>query len=445
MDVISRNKRICQLIAKQLWEGLSDHEKQELQEWIQASPDNSTLYDELVRRERVRQYIEKRESIDVRKYMAVCERELGLGGKRRMIHWLWGYAAAIFVLCVVGIGIWMNEREEVGVTEIAQTTIEPGKAKALLILGDGREIELSNRNVNKALEESGIVIVNDSSRIEYRRNTGGGDKEVMNKIIVPTGGEYNLILSDGTWVYLNAESVITYPQKFVGEKREVTLEGEAYFQVTASKEHPFIVKTKDMDVLVTGTEFNVKAYPDELNVQTTLLRGKVAVFAGIDKKEKIEIEPNQQAEWSRENVKLQVREVDPDLFVAWKNGQFLFRQDRLEDIMKTLARWYDMEVFYLDESIKNMAFAGKLDRSEDITPILNVLRATDKLFPAITNSSVWLSSQGVPWTMPQPMSETVSGMEMRSSRVQSLKANSPILRMVSGRVTCFSRVQSLKA
>lgn len=390
MDVISRNKRICQLIAKQLWEGLSDHEKQELQEWIQASPDNSTLYDELVRRERVRQYIEKRESIDVRKYMAVCERELGLGGKRRMIHWLWGYAAAIFVLCVVGIGIWMNEREEVGVTEIAQTTIEPGKAKALLILGDGREIELSNRNVNKALEESGIVIVNDSSRIEYRRNTGGGDKEVMNKIIVPTGGEYNLILSDGTWVYLNAESVITYPQKFVGEKREVTLEGEAYFQVTASKERPFVVKTKDMDVLVTGTEFNVKAYPDELNVQTTLLRGKVAVFAGIDKKEKIEIEPNQQAEWSRENVKLQVREVDPDLFVAWKNGQFLFRQDRLEDIMKTLARWYDMEVFYLDESIKNMAFAGKLDRSEDITPILNVLRATDKLTVEVNGKRIVL-------------------------------------------------------
>lgn len=390
MDVISRNKRICQLIAKQLWEGLSDHEKQELQEWIQASPDNSTLYDELVRRERVRQYIEKRESIDVRKYMAVCERELGLGGKRRMIHWLWGYAAAIFVLCVVGIGIWMNEREEVGVTEIAQTTIEPGKAKALLILGDGREIELSNRNVNKALEESGIVIVNDSSRIEYRRNTGGGDKEVMNKIIVPTGGEYNLILSDGTWVYLNAESVITYPQKFVGEKREVTLEGEAYFQVTASKERPFVVKTKDMDVLVTGTEFNVKAYPDELNVQTTLLRGKVAVFAGIDKKEKIEIKPNQQAEWSRENVKLQVREVDPDLFVAWKNGQFLFRQDRLEDIMKTLARWYDMEVFYLDESIKNMAFAGKLDRSEDITPILNVLRATDKLTVEVNGKRIVL-------------------------------------------------------
>ena len=390
MDVISQNKRICQLIAKQLWEGLSDEEREELQSWIHSSPGNESLYDKIVKRERVRQYIEKRESIDVRKYMTTCERELGLGSKRRMRRWHWGYAAAIFVLCVVGIGICMNEREEAGVTEIAQTTIEPGKAKALLVLGDGREIELSNQNVNKVLEESGIVVVNDSSRIEYNRNAGGGDKEVMNKIIVPTGGEYNLILSDGTWVYLNAESVITYPQKFVGEKREVTLEGEAYFQVTASKERPFVVKTKDMDVLVTGTEFNVKAYPDESNVQTTLLRGKVAVFAGIDKKEKIEIKPNQQAEWSRENVKLQVREVDPDLFVAWKNGHFIFRQDRLENIMKTLARWYDMEVVYLDESIKNMAFAGKLDRSEDITPILNVLRATDKLTVEVNGKRIVL-------------------------------------------------------
>ena len=390
MDVISQNKRICQLIAKQLWEGLSDEEREELQSWIHSSPGNESLYDKIVKRERVRQYIEKRESIDVRKYMTTCERELGLGSKRRMRRWHWGYAAAIFVLCVVGIGIWMNEREEAGVTEIAQTTIEPGKAKALLVLGDGREIELSNQNVNKVLEESGIVVVNDSSRIEYNRNAGGGDKEVMNKIIVPTGGEYNLILSDGTWVYLNAESVITYPQKFVGEKREVTLEGEAYFQVTASKERPFVVKTKDMDALVTGTEFNVKAYPDESNVQTTLLRGKVAVFAGIDKKEKIEIKPNQQAEWSRENVKLQVREVDPDLIVAWKNGHFIFRQDRLENIMKTLARWYDMEVVYLDESIKNMAFAGKLDRSEDITPILNVLRATDKLTVEVNGKRIVL-------------------------------------------------------
>ena len=258
-------------------------------------------------------------------------------------------------------------------------TIEPGRAKALLVLDDGQEIELDDHKTSKVLEESGIVIVNDSSRVEYRPALRMGEKEVMNKIIVPTGGEYNLILSDGTRVYLNAESVITFPKHFTGERREVTLEGEAYFHVTASKEHPFIVKTKDMDVMVTGTEFNVKAYPDEMNVQATLLQGVVTVFSGFEKKEKVEIKPNQQAEWCRDSVKMRVKKVDPDLFMAWKNGRFIFRQDRLEDIMRTLARWYDVEVIYLDESVKNMLFAGKLDRSEEITPILDVLRTTDKL------------------------------------------------------------------
>lgn len=213
---------------------------------------------------------------------------------------------------------------------------------------------------------------------------------MTNKVIVPTGGEYNLILSDGTTVYLNAESKIEFPVKFSGKERVVTLEGEAYFQVAASKKHPFIVKTKDMDVLVTGTEFNVKAYPDELNVQTTLLKGNVSVFTGFGKKEEVGIIPAQQAQWNRKKAALEVREVDPALFTAWRNGQFIFRQDRLEDIMRTLARWYDVEVVYLDESIKDMAFAGKLDRSEDITPILNVLRATDKLTVEVNGKRIVL-------------------------------------------------------
>lgn len=215
---------------------MSGHEKQELQEWIQASPGNSALYDELVKRERVKQYMEKRESIDVGKYVAIYERELGIKSKRRVIHRYWGYAAAILVLCVVGVCVWMNKQEEVGIGEFAQVLIEPGKAKALLVLDDGREIELGNQESSKDLEASGIVVISDSSRVKYSQEEVAEGKEVMNKIIVPTGGEYNLILSDGTWVYLNAESVITFPKKFVGERREVILEGEAYFHVTASKE-----------------------------------------------------------------------------------------------------------------------------------------------------------------------------------------------------------------
>ena len=378
MDIISQNKRICYLIAKQLWEGLDDVERRELEAWRQLEPENEVLYRKLTNREKVSRYVEKRASIDMKKYAMAYDREIGLSVRGRM-NKLWGYAATILVLCVIGVTIWMNELKQNEANQLAQVTIEPGRAKALLVLDDGQEIELDDHETSKVLEESGIVIVNDSSRVEYRPASRMGEKEVMNKIIVPTGGEYNLILSDGTRVYLNAESVITFPKHFTGERREVTLEGEAYFHVTASKEHPFIVKTKDMDVMVTGTEFNVKAYPDEMNVQTTLLQGVVTVFSGFEKKEKVEIKPNQQVEWCRDSVKMRVREVDPDLFMAWKNGRFIFRQDRLEDIMRTLARWYGVEVVYLDESVKSMLFAGKLDRSEEITPILDVLRTTDKL------------------------------------------------------------------
>ena len=378
MDIISQNKRICYLIAKQLWEGLDDVERRELEAWRQLGPENEVLYRKLTNREKVSRYVEKRASIDMKKYAMAYDREIGLSVRGRM-NKLWGYAATILVLCVIGVTIWMNELKQNEANQLAQVTIEPGRAKALLVLDDGQEIELDDHKTSKVLEESGIVIVNDSSRVEYRPASRMGEKEVMNKIIVPTGGEYNLILSDGTRVYLNAESVITFPKHFTGERREVTLEGEAYFHVTASKEHPFIVKTKDMDVMVTGTEFNVKAYSDEMNVQTTLLQGVVTVFSGFEKKEKMEIKPNQQAEWCRRSVKMRVREVDPDLFMAWKNGRFIFRQDRLEDIMRTLARWYGVEVVYLDESVKSMLFAGKLDRSEEITPILDVLRTTDKL------------------------------------------------------------------
>lgn len=378
MNIISQNKRICYLIAKQLWEGLDNGERQELETWRQLEPENEVLYRKLANREKLRRYVEKRASIDVKKYSMAYEREIGLSVRGRM-NKLWGYAAAILVLCVVGVAIWMNELKQNETSQLVQVTIEPGRVRALLVLDDGQEIELDDHKTSKVLEENGIIIVHDSSRVEYKPVSRIGEKEVMNKIIVPTGGEYNLTLSDGTLVYLNAESVMTFPKHFTGEKREVSLEGEAYFHVMASNEHPFIVKTKDMDVMVTGTEFNVKAYPDEMNVQTTLLQGVVTVFSGCDKKEKVEIKPNQQAEWCRHSMKMRVKEVDPDLFMAWKDGRFIFRQDRLEDIMRTLARWYEMEVVYLDESVKNMLFAGKLNRSEEITPILDVLRATDKL------------------------------------------------------------------
>lgn len=371
------DKRIHQLIAKRILEGLDEGEERELEAWLQE-PHHRELYRKITSKEHVQERLEKWASIDVKKHAGIFEREIGVARSRK-VRWWWACAAAVAVLCVVAAGMWMGTVRESAGVELADGGIVPGKAKAVLVMDDGRQVELDTRDVNEIVEKDGKVIRNDSACINYTRKSGVHGEGLMNKIIVPTGGEYNLILSDGTTVYLNAESKIEFPVTFTGEERVVMLEGEAYFQVKASREHPFIVKTKDMDVLVTGTEFNVKAYPDEESVQTTLLRGKVTVFSGLGKEEQAEIEPGQQVQWNRECTELEVLEVDPGLFMAWRNGQFIFRQDRLEDIMRTLARWYGVEVVFRDERVKDMVFAGKLDRSKDIMPILDVLKATDKV------------------------------------------------------------------
>ena len=383
-----QDKRIYQLIAKQLLEGVNEKERRELEEWLKE-PENRILYEKMTEKSHVRSRIQKWASIDVEKYANAFGKEIDMKHDRRIGKWC-AYAAAVAALVAVGIVFWVLTVKDAGEPCLADAAIVPGQAKAVLVLDDGRQVELDTRSMNEIVEKDGKIIMNDSAGINYNREVGEQGTGLTNKVIVPTGGAYNLILSDGTTVYLNAESKLEFPVKFSGKERVVTLEGEAYFQVAASKKHPFIVKTKDMDVLVTGTEFNVKAYPDELNVQTTLLKGNVSVFTGFGKKEEVGIIPAQQAQWNRKKAALEVREVDPALFTAWRNGQFIFRQDRLEDIMRTLARWYDVEVVYLDESIKDMAFAGKLDRSEDITPILNVLRATDKLTVEVNGKRIVL-------------------------------------------------------
>lgn len=157
---------------------------------------------------------------------------------------------------------------------------------------------------------------------------------------VSKGGEYIMTLQDGTVVWLNSETKMRYPVQFSGQNREVWLEGEAYFKVAKNEKQPFVVKTENMDVRVLGTEFNLKAYADEKWVQATLVRGEVAVFTGMDKSVRNTLKPEQQAEWDIEKGKLDVKTVELDLYIAWKNGQFVFRwttSDRDHDCFRKMV------------------------------------------------------------------------------------------------------------
>ena len=372
METDFQHKRIGELIAKQLCSELDEREVQELEAWLQERPENRAFYQRVTDQAFIRQKMAEREAIDMVAYSRAFEKAIGSESRRRARRY--GYwAAAGVVLLILGIALFPRQHAP-SLPDPVKVAILPGGTKALLVQSDGQRISLTKDTVFTRLKRGVEVLIADTVR-----EPEAVLEEQTHAVIVPVGGEYHLELSDGTQVYLNSESEIRFPDDFVGKERVVTLTGEAYFRVAADMAHPFIVRTAGMDVRVTGTEFNLRAYPDEHCLQATLVKGSVSVFTGKERETGTMLLPSQQAEWNRETASLQVKEVDASFFTAWKNGQFIFRQERLEEIMRTLARWYNVEVVYKDDALKDLCFGGKLDRSKDIMPILSVIRATDKV------------------------------------------------------------------
>ena len=364
-----QDKRIHQLIAKQLLEGVDEKERRELEEWLKE-PENRILYEKMTEKSHVRSRIQKWASIDVEKYANAFGKEIDMKHDRRIGKWC-AYAAAVAALVAVGIVFWVLTVKDAGEPCLADAAIVPGQAKAVLVLDDGRQVELDTRSMNEIVEKDGKIIMNDSAGINYNREVGEQGTGLTNKVIVPTGGEYNLILSDGTTVYLNAESKIEFPVKFSGKERVVTLEGEAYFQVAASKKHPFIVKTKDMDVLVTGTEFNVNTHQPG-KIHTVLVGGKVGIKK-LGAVEEVSMKPGQLASFDRKEGTIEVKDVDVRQYVVWKDGYFTFENESLEQILNTLSLWYDVDVFFQSESAKQLVFTGYMKRYNDISEILDAI------------------------------------------------------------------------
>ena len=189
-----------------------------------------------------------------------------------------------------------------------------------------------------------------------------------NKILVPYGGTYSLILADGTKVYLNSGTELEFPSRFSKEKRQVILKGEAYFEVARNENKPFIVQVNEMAVKVLGTSFNVKSYVDEPGVYTTLVEGSVAIVRD-GQPDKV-IVPGEQAYYNKGVGTLSVNPVDVAEFIAWKDGFFLFKDLPLEEILRIVSRWYDVEVFYVNQGARSVVYSGKLPMYSSIEDVL---------------------------------------------------------------------------
>ncbi|MDO5968470.1 FecR family protein [Flavivirga aquimarina] len=302
--------------------------------------------------------------------------------KKAFKFWSYGIAASIVLLISIGLVVFnkTNQGSHIEAPIVVNNNIETGKNKAILTLEDDSEVTLE-----KGISYHTDHVTSNGEGVIYQpAGQAGNNKDaskgmVYNTLTVPRGGQFYILLSDGTKVWLNSESKLKYPVSFnKGDTREVELiHGEAYFDVSPSTEHEgakFKVSHKGQEVEVLGTEFNVKAYKDEASIYTTLVEGKVAVSSASAKET---LMPNQQSNLSLKTNNISITEVDVYNEVSWKEGVFSFESMPLKDIMKVLSRWYDMDVTIENNVQKEERFIGTFNKSNSIEDILIAINSTN--------------------------------------------------------------------
>ena len=282
--------------------------------------------------------------------------------------------AAMFVLGVSL--VYVVTRPEPEEKIVRAEVIKPGRLQAELRLGTGVRLALNEHQGVYSSENEGVEIVNDTvaGKVSYHVNkTGMEDSLVFNTLIVPKGGEYSLELPDGTVVWVNSESSLRFPEKFTSNRREVFLEGEAYFEVKKDANRPFYVHTEAGKVRVLGTAFNVCAYSNDRFWQTTLVEGSVMIN---QEENEVLLKPNEQYQIDMETGKGELKEVLPELYTSWRDGKFYFKAYTFEELVGKLERWYDFTMFYTNESIKNRRFSGVVNKHESLQDMLKFLEMT---------------------------------------------------------------------
>lgn len=299
------------------------------------------------------------------------------GRVRRL--WIKRLSAAAAVLLLLGSAMWFlsdKDNSEQNIVKNEPAEIGPGGNRAILTLADGTQVLLDSANTGAITRQGEVTVIKlDDGQLAYDQNDETATDEVVyNSISTPRGGQYQLVLSDGTKVWLNAESSLRFPTSFKGTERRVELTGEGYFEVSHNARMPFYVNAESVDVKVLGTHFNVNAYRDERAIRTTLIEGAVVVSS---QGESAALKPGQQAALYHSNQKLETsRNVDMEQVIAWKNGYFSFNDASVQSIMRQFSRWYDVDVSY-SGTIKNIAFNGKVYRDMSLQKVLEILTFSD--------------------------------------------------------------------
>ncbi|THU40465.1 DUF4974 domain-containing protein [Niastella caeni] len=375
---------IALLIHKYLKEELNSRERQELEEWKTQSESNQHIFEKLTNDEYLLSAISDAYKIDPdevaqRKINALIDSDQQTTATK--IRSIWprlSVAAAILVLLSITTIYILRKKQEPGTdlvnTSKAKQDITPGTHKATLKLSDGRSIVLDSAALGQLAKQGNAQIINKKGELVYSApNKGGQEGAVLwNTLSTAKGQTYHLKLSDNSVAWLNSESSIRFPVLFTGDKRQVEITGEVFFEVAHDADKPFTVMARGIYVNVLGTKFNLNAYEDEEAVKTTLVEGLVKVSKGDQGKQ---IKPGQQAQVIANEIKI-LDNVDVDKVTAWRQGYFRFKEDKLSEAMKNIARWYNIEVVF-EGSAANIEISGNIHRSSNLSEVLKLLAAID--------------------------------------------------------------------
>jgi ferric-dicitrate binding protein FerR (iron transport regulator) len=282
-------------------------------------------------------------------------------------------AAAIFMVMLIGIyTVKTTGKAAPGIQASTIITGAPGTNKAVLTLANGKQVILDNAaNGNIATEAGATIIKLDKGLVAYRDSAHQSNEISYNTITTPRGGQYQLILPDGSHAWLNAASSLRFPAVFDGPERKVELTGEGYFEVMHDAAHPFIVSFNNTEVKVLGTEFNIMAYDDEAATQTTLVRGSIRLSKGD---RQTLLQPGNMAVATNQGVKVQ--EADIEQATAWKNGMLSLENADLATVLRQVSRWYDVNIHY-QTNVPEKRFFGLINRNVNLSTILEFLQKND--------------------------------------------------------------------
>ena len=327
---------------------------------------------------------------DKEKMWRVLESYRRKGGERRRIAGAWRWVAVILLPLLLGGTRWILLAAKQERPVVSEAALEAGHPQAVLILARGERIDLTSGRTDSLPGQVGVNVLRDSARgVVYERREEQAENPEYNTLVVPRQGEFQVVLADGSKVYLNSESEIRYPTFFAGGERRVFLKGEAFFEVASDTSRPFIVEVGEMDVRVLGTRFNVNAYAPERAIRTTLVSGKVRVSDREDKAAVI-LEPGQQAVWKKDG--LTTREVDALAVSAWVDGKFYFEEGMtLEEITEQLQRWYDIDFFFASERVKRFVFAGMIKKEYTANEIFSMIEKAARVKFTVNGRTVTVS------------------------------------------------------